>query len=367
MHNPTPQIVPLATSLVYDVTTNNSIGAKTFVLPIVYVVDQAMPGQFAVNRFGATQAPAQGATSPGTSDYRRDAPFFSPGSRSSGSRRAAKATQLTANGSPTQTIMGGNTFITARYQTSSTYGGVASGSSVVTGVTALTCTALFPLATFANQNILGFYRDNSWGTSLGFPVFDYKDGNSSFAIANTAAAINPQLVYDPSSPFLNGGSLPNVLAKFAAATYILSPDALRIMIADAGSYTASGAAAGLSVMSATLKFDMTSKPSAGVTDQLSGARHGHGDDHTRNHRGPCHHGTYRSDRERQPDTTGTGWARRSAKRGTGFAHRQDSDQCHYAMASRARPAARGTRWQYFDGSASFPVLCPGRGRRFHSD
>ena len=36
IYDPTPSIVPLATSLVYDVTTNNAI-AKAFVLPMAYV------------------------------------------------------------------------------------------------------------------------------------------------------------------------------------------------------------------------------------------------------------------------------------------------------------------------------------------
>jgi hypothetical protein len=262
IYDPTPAIVPLATSLVYDVTTNNMIGATTFVLPIAYIVDQATPGQFAVNRFGATQSPPPGQQGPGV-DYGETAIFEGgPG------YDATKATQLTLT-SETRLIMGGASFITARFQNSTAYTSTSVGSSVVTGVSALTCTALPPLATFTNQRIAGFYRDNSWGTSLGFPIFDYQADNSAFEIANTAGVIDPQLVYDPSAPFLSGGNLPNVLARFAAATYILSPDTLQAMIADAGGYSASGAAAGLSVMSVALKFNMSSKPSAGITDQLT--------------------------------------------------------------------------------------------------
>jgi hypothetical protein len=262
IYDPTPAIVPLATSLVYDVTTNNSIGAKSFVLPVAYIVDQATPGQFAVNRFGATQAPPQGQQQP-SFDYGETAIFQGgPG------YDATKATQLTFKLS-TELIQGGAAFITTFFQDSTAYTDISTGTSVVTGVSALTCTALFPLATFTNQNIAGFYRDNTWGTSLGFPIFDYKTSNSDFTIENTAGAIEPELVYDPSAPFLNGGNLPNVLAKFAAATYILSPDTLQTMIANAGDYSAAGVAAGLSVMTAALKFDMSSKPSAGITDQLT--------------------------------------------------------------------------------------------------
>ena len=81
--------MPLATSLVYDVTTNNAIGAKTFVLPIAYVVDQATPGQFAVNRFGATQIPPPGVQT-AAFDYGETAIFAGgPG------YDATRATQLT--------------------------------------------------------------------------------------------------------------------------------------------------------------------------------------------------------------------------------------------------------------------------------
>ena len=264
IYDPTPAIVPLATSLVYDITTNNALGAKTFVLPVAYVVDQATAGQFAANRFGATQAPPQGSQSPAF-DYGETAIFEGgPG------YDATKATTLTLTpGGRTQVIMGGESFITSKFQDSTAYTSISIGNSVVTGACALTCTALPPLAAFTNQQIAGFYRDNIWTKSLGFPIFDYQASNSEFEIANTAGALDPELVYDPSAPFLNGGNLPNVLAKFAAATYILSPDKLQTMITDAGDYSAAGAAAGLSVMTAALKFDMSSNPSAGITDQLT--------------------------------------------------------------------------------------------------
>ena len=263
IYDPTPAIVPLATSLVFDITTNNAVGAKTFVLPVAYVVDQATPGQFAVNRFGATQTPIAGAQTPAF-DYGETIIFADgPG------YDATKSTQLNFTGQ-TEIIQGGAAFITSHFQNSTAYASASfSGGTAVTGVSALTCTALFPLAAFTNQQILGFYRENAWGTSLGFPIFDYQTANSEFEVATTAGAINPQLVYDPSSPFLNGGNLPNVLAKFAAATYIFSPDSLLTMIEDAGGYAATGAAAGLSVMTAALNFNMSSNPSAGITNQLT--------------------------------------------------------------------------------------------------
>ena len=264
IYDPSPVIVPLATSLVYDITTNNTLGARTFVLPVAYVVDQATPGQFAVNRFGATQASPQGQQS-AAFEYGETAIFAGgPG------YDVTKATTLTLTDKPVTIIMGGASFITSDFQDSTAYTSISVGSSVVTGVSALTCTALPPLAAFTNQQIAGFYRDNSWATSLGFPVFDYQASNSAFEIATTAAAIDPEAyIPDPSAPFLNGGNLPNVLAKFAAATYILSPDKLQTMIGEAGDYYPAGAVAGLSVMSAALKFDMSSNPSAGITNQLT--------------------------------------------------------------------------------------------------
>jgi hypothetical protein len=74
VYDPSPAIVPLATSLVYDVTTNNAVGATTFVLPVAYVVDQATLRQFAVNRFGASQS-SQAARGVSAFDYGQTAVF----------------------------------------------------------------------------------------------------------------------------------------------------------------------------------------------------------------------------------------------------------------------------------------------------
>jgi hypothetical protein len=262
VYNEKPDIVPLATSLVYDVTTNNAVGATTFVLPVAYVVDQAAAGQFAVNRFGATQTPQEGDQTPAF-DYGQTAIFTGgPGYDAAKASTLAMSTQATLEATD-------HIFSTTRYADTTAYTTVLVGSSVIPGVSALTCKALAPLAAFANQRLAGFYRSNDWDKSLGYPIYDYQAANSQFAIANSATPIEPELVYDPAAPFLNGGNLPNVLAKFAAGTYILSPDALQAMIADAGSYSAADAAPGLSVMSAALQFDMSSKPAPGVTDQLN--------------------------------------------------------------------------------------------------
>jgi hypothetical protein len=262
VYDESPDIVPLATALVYDVTTNNAVGARTFVLPVAYVVDQATPRQYAVNRFGATQTPQQGSATP-SFDYGQTAVFSGgPGFD------ATKATALTQTGRE-QSLFGGSSFITTQFKDSTAHTSTTVGSSVIAGVSALTCNASSPLSAFSNQQIVGFYRENAWAKSLGYPIYDYQSANSEFQIAGTAAEIAPNLVYDPAAPFLNGGALPNVLAKFAAARYVISADALQAMIADAGDYAPAGVAPGLSVMSAALQFDMSSKPVAGLANQLT--------------------------------------------------------------------------------------------------
>ena len=262
VYDESPAIVPLATSLVYDITTNNAVGATTFVLPVAYVVDQATTGQFAVNRFGATQSPQEGSQTPAF-DFGETAVFTGgPGFD------AAQASSLTGAHQTVSSGPDGRVFTTVFADTTA-FTMIDPGSAVVTGVAALTCTAPSPLAAFANQRIIGFYRDNDWDKSLGYPVYDYQTANADFKIAEIAAAIAPELVYDPAAPFLNGGNLPNVLAKFVAGTYIVSADELQSLIANAGEYAPAGAAPGLSVMSAALQFDMSSNPVAGLANQLT--------------------------------------------------------------------------------------------------
>jgi hypothetical protein len=263
VYDESPTIVPLATSLVYDVTTNNTIGAKTFVLPTAYIVDQANPGQFAVNRFGGTNTTQQANHAPKSVDYGQTAVFDNgPG------YDATKATNLQQSSSSVVAMESYN-FITTVFQNSTAYTTAPVAGGVVTGVSALTFEASQPLEVFAKQRILGFYRDNAWPSSLGYPLIDYQDQNSTFAIADSAAALVPDLVYNPAAPFLSGGNLPNVLAKFAAATYVFPPDELQQMIETAGAFSAAGAPAGLSVATASLDFNMSSKPVAGIADELT--------------------------------------------------------------------------------------------------
>ena len=59
-----------------------------------------------------------------------------------------------------------------------------------------------------------------------------------------------------------------VLAKFAAADYVLSPDTLLQLIETAGAFSEAGVTAGLSVATASLDFHMSSKLVAGIADEL---------------------------------------------------------------------------------------------------
>ncbi|MFM0330068.1 RHS repeat domain-containing protein [Paraburkholderia strydomiana] len=265
VYDESPTIVPLATSLVYDVTTNNSLGATTFVLPVAYVVDQATPGRIAVNRFGATKTMQQANGSPSSTslDYGETAIFENgPG------YDATKATTLQQSSSSTLAMQSHN-FTTTKFQGSTAYTTASVAGGVITGVSVLTTNSSQPLSVFSRQRILGFYRDNAWATSLGSPLIDYQDQNSTFAIADSAQPVVPELVYDPAAPFLNGGNLPNVLAKFAAASYVLSPDKLQQMIETAGAFSAAGVPAGLSVATASLDFTMSSKPAAGIASEFT--------------------------------------------------------------------------------------------------
>ena len=88
----------------------------------------------------------------------------------------AGATALTVKSSSPNNVQG---------QTSTTY--IFDAATVVTietvapsaqlGVMSLTYRSSSPASLFANQRIVGFYRDASWKTCLGVPIYDYAGGN----------------------------------------------------------------------------------------------------------------------------------------------------------------------------------------------
>ena len=257
IYDDSPSIIPLATSLVYDVTQNNSLGATTFVLPMLYTRDQVSSGNFYVSKLGWSTALAGG-----TVNYGQTAVFpGGPGYNSTA------ATALTLKSTSVQNAQGQNftdyDFGTATVVTTSTL-----SPEVMTGVMSLTYSGAAPSSVFANQQIIGFYRDASWGTCLGIPIYDYGSANANLS-ASTVSLNAPVLIYSPTTPSLNGGSLQNVARKLSQATYLYSSDQLVSILNSAIAVKGTANGAGLSVTTAALDFNMSSAAAAPVVNQLT--------------------------------------------------------------------------------------------------
>ncbi len=99
-------------------------------------------------------------------------------------RRRSTATSLTLAGATALTVKSSSPN-NVQGQTSTTY--IFDAATVVTietvapsaqlGVMSLTYRSSSPASLFANQRIVGFYRDASWKTCLGVPIYDYAGGN----------------------------------------------------------------------------------------------------------------------------------------------------------------------------------------------
>lgn len=253
-----PLIVPVVSALVYDVTQNNALGATTFGLPVFYSREQVSPGNYYVNKLGAPILNPDGTTA----NYGQTVLF--PGGPGYGD---AAATALKFD-SETVAQGDGVDFFTYNFDTARAVSIASLGSKVETGVVTLTYSGALPSSIFSQQRIIGFYQDASWKTSLGAPIYDFGSANGNFTAS--AAALNaPSLIYNPSSGFLNGGSLQNALRKLAQATYMYSPDQLLSILDTAIAVNETSNGVGLSVTTADLDFDLSSTPSASVVDQLS--------------------------------------------------------------------------------------------------
>jgi len=257
IYNEDPIIVPVVTALVYDVTQYNTIGATTFVLPVYYTRDQISPGNFYVNKFESTTTVAgqtvhcgQTVTFPGGPGY-----------------RDAAATSLKLEKSA-EVAGVGHDFTTYYFDTAKIYTISTLSPKVETGIMSLTYASASPASVFANQRTVGFYRDLTWMTCLGVPIYDFGASNANFTAAATALNA-PVVVYDPTSPFLNGSSLPNVVRKLAQATYLYPPDRLVSILDTAIAAKDTDRGAGLSVTTAALNFDLSSTPAAAIVDHLA--------------------------------------------------------------------------------------------------
>jgi hypothetical protein len=257
IYDDNPIIVPIVTALVYDLTQYNTPGATTFVLPVYYTRDQVSTGNFYVSKFESTATVAgqtvhcgKTVTFPGGPGYVDSA-----------------ATELKLDMS-TELAGSDHDFITYSFDTATVYSITALSPKVEAGIMALTYVATSPASVFANQRIVGFYRDLKWTTCLGVPIYDFGPSNGSFTATATALDA-PVLVYDPTHPFLNGGTLPNVIRKLAQATYLYSPDQLVSILDIAIAAKDTDRGAGLSVTTAALDFNMSSTPAASIVDHLA--------------------------------------------------------------------------------------------------
>lgn len=245
IYDPDPKIVPLYSSLVYDVTQNNELGATTFALPVVYTKDQASSGTYYVSKLAGPTVVFDGG------------PGFD----------AASAVPLV----PTATSSGtsaGQTLTTYTYADATVVTTSTFGTQAQIGVASFTFTGSFPLAGFSNQRIIGFYKDDSWANCLGTPIYDYGSQNAGFtAIAGPMSA--PEPVFDPADSFLNGGSLPSVIASLSQATYLYSSDALISILDIAKAAKDSSDGAGLAVTTAALSFDMSSSAAPSLVTALT--------------------------------------------------------------------------------------------------
>jgi hypothetical protein len=259
IYDESPEIVPLVEALVYDVTENNSLGAKTFYLPTFYTRDQVTPGNYYVSSFGAATATGSG----NTVDCGQTVVF--PGGPA---YNDAAATALNLQSTLSATVYGGDTVTTYTFDTATVVSTETLQPKMEAGVFSLTYSGSSPATIFSGQQIIGFYRENAWKNCLGLPIYDYGANNSSFTAA--AATLNsPNLIYDPTAPFLNGGSLQNVVRNLSQATYLLSPDRLVSLLDDAISAKGADTGVGLSVTTCALDFDLSSTPAAGLVDHLA--------------------------------------------------------------------------------------------------
>jgi hypothetical protein len=242
IYNPTPTIVPLVAALVYDTTQHNTLGATTFTLPTFYTRDRIAAGTDYVSKLGQTALFAGG---PGYNDT---------------NATALQLQTIATVASPD------HTFSTYKFDKAKVTTTSKVGSRVETGIAELTYASASPASVFANQQFLGFYRDNTWTTCLGVPIWDYGIENNRFT-ATTAAPITLATVYDPTHAFLNGGSLQNVVRKLRQAKYLYSWDVLVGMLQGATSGQQGGV--GLAATAAALDFNLSSTASAApIVDHL---------------------------------------------------------------------------------------------------
>ena len=258
IYNDSPAIVPVVDALVYDVTQYNELGATTFLLPVFYPRDQVSPQNYYVNKFAAATQVSGVSAECGQTVLFPGGPGYND----------AAATALKLDGTA-QTVTSGLTFTTYTFDTATVVSTLSTlGSKIQAGAMSLTYSAPSPLSVFAEQRIIGFYRDNKWKTCLGVPIYDYGGQNASFTAA-TQPLQDPTLIYDPTNPSLNGGSLQSVVHKLLQATYMYSPDRLASILNVAIAARDTEYGAGFAVTTGALEFNPSPASAAGIADHLA--------------------------------------------------------------------------------------------------
>lgn len=254
IYNTSPKIVPLVDALVYDVSQFNALGATTFNLPTFYTRNQISSGQYYVNKIQAASTPDQ--VTRGQTALFEGGPGYSENG----------ATGLKLVGT-TRSVGGDFVFTTYTYSTATVVTTSQLGAKVKLGAVSLTCSASPISSAFSKQNMVGFYRDNSWQTCLGIPIYDFGNMNSAFT-AIFQAPVDPVLLYSPARPFLYGGSIQSVVTKITQSAGIYSTDQLLSVLNEAKAAKDNNSGPGLSVTTAALDFTLNSPPTAPILDQL---------------------------------------------------------------------------------------------------
>ena len=137
----------------YDVSQYNAIGATTFVLPVYYARDQVSSGNYYVSKFDSLVSVNGASVHSGPTVVFPGGPGYNVA--------AAIALKLDS----AITVVSDHNFTVYTYDTAR----VATISNLSHGGGRVTAPTLFsssPASVFANQSIIGFYRDNTWFNRL---------------------------------------------------------------------------------------------------------------------------------------------------------------------------------------------------------